>query len=121
RIISRQQHGDHFAQYVIPAAIVEGAIEQALYVPAFNEAISPAALFWPEVRAKWDAERVCLVSIERATGWHHDLWFPGYLWADTENRWTIPGLHFRNDMSSYTLTHERLFDAIRELQRSEPA
>ena len=40
----------------------------ALYVPEFNEAISPKGVLWPQVRARWDDERVCLVSVERETG-----------------------------------------------------
>jgi hypothetical protein len=119
--IMRQQHGDHFVQYVVPASIAGDGIEAALYVPGFNEEVSPACLFWPQARAKWDAERVQLVSIESTAGWYHDLWFPGYLWADTETRWTIPGMQFRDGMETYDLTNEKLFDAVHELQQSEPS
>jgi hypothetical protein len=119
--ISRRQHGAHFSQYVIPAFVVGEAVETALYVPQFNEAISPACLLWPQVRAKWDAQRVQLVSIESTAGWYHELWFPGYLWADTESRWTIPGMQFRDGMETYDLTHQKLLASVDELELSEPA
>ena len=57
----------------------------------------------------------------RKTGWFHDLWFPGYLWADTEGKWRPPGLTYTGGMSSYELQDERLITAFEELLRQETA
>ena len=92
--ITRVQNTARFAHYVVPLAVA-GDDERASYVPEFNEAISSKAALSPHVRARWDSQRVCLVSSERTAGWFHDLWFPGYLWADTEGKWRTPGLHLR--------------------------
>jgi hypothetical protein len=113
--------GERFSHYVIPSSVVAGDLERALRVPKFNEVISPSILFWPQARARWDAERMCLVSIESPAGWHYDLWFPGYLWADTENLWTLPGMHHRDGMEAYDLTSSRLLAAVNDLQQQETA
>jgi hypothetical protein len=117
--IRRVQHGERFAQYVIPAGLFAEARERAGNVPEFNEAISARSFLWPQARGKWDTERICLVSTETPAGWWHDLWFPGYLWADTENRWIVPGIQFHDDMQTYDLRHEPLFAAVRELEEAE--
>lgn len=119
--IRRRQHGERFTQYVLPAAVAGDDIDRACYAPGFNEAISPKAILWPQVRAKWDAQRICLVSVETPGGWRHDLCFPGYLWADTEDRWTVPGMQFRDGMERYGLSHPGLAAAVAELQRAESA
>ena len=117
--IRRRERCPRFAQYVMPKSVVRDDIEQATYIPKFNERISDKALLWPHARARWDDQRVCLVSVETARGWHHDLWFPGYLWADVEDRWTMPGMHYRNGMESYDLNLPLLDRAIEQLTRAE--
>ncbi|MGQ0634802.1 MAG: DUF6687 family protein [Planctomycetaceae bacterium] len=119
--IWRAQLGPRFSRYAIPRAIFGDELESALYVPGFNEVISDKALVWPQARARWDAERICLVSVEARDGWFHNLWFPGYLWADTENRWTVPGMRYRDGMESYELDHPALTEAVHRLQNSETA
>jgi hypothetical protein len=117
--IRRNQHSARFSQYVVPHSVAGDAIDRATYIPKFNEQISPKALLWPQARAKWDDQRVCLVSVEASDGWRHDLWFPGYLWADVENRWTIPGMSYRDGMESYDLDIPAFDDAIRELNETD--
>jgi hypothetical protein len=117
--IRRTEHGTRFAQYVIPSAVGRGKVDRAMYIPKFNERISSKALLWPQARAKWDDQRVCLVSVETAEGWHHDLWFPGYLWADVENRWLIPGMNYRDGMESYDLNLPAFDLAVRQLNDAE--
>ncbi|MSR57872.1 MAG: hypothetical protein EXS05_09380 [Planctomycetaceae bacterium] len=119
--IQRIERGHRLTQYLLPAEVVGLALDRVVYVPGFNEAISSAALLWPQVRARWDSQRVCLVSAEAPGGWHHDLWFPGYLWADTEHLWRVPGIHFNNDMQTYDLSLARLTAAVQGLQRMETA
>jgi hypothetical protein len=119
--IVRTEIGSWIVQYVVPLAVAGDDDERASYAPEFNEAISAKGVFWPHVRAKWDAEQVCLVSVERKTGWFHDLWFPGYLWADTEGLWRVPGLTYHKGMSSYELDNSRLIAAFEALQRQETA
>lgn len=61
------------------------------------------------------------ISVERRTGWFHDLYFPGYLWADTAGRWLVPGMNYHDGMASYDIQHDRLVAAMNELQRQETA
>lgn len=117
--IVRTQHGPRFAHYVIPLSVAGEDDARASYVPGFNEAISEKAVLWPQARARWDDERVCVVSTERAGGWFHAVWFPGYLWADTENRWLVPGMRYHDGMESYDLNHPPLADALARLQSEE--
>jgi hypothetical protein len=119
--IRRSQIAERLALYELPRVIAGDDDTRAAYVPEFNEAISPSAILWPHARAHWDAERACIVSTSRDNGWFHDLWFPGYLWADTEDRWIVPGLTYHDGMASYDLENEQLVAAFAELQGQEPA
>lgn len=119
--ISRTLIGNRLAQYVIPFDVAGDDDARAAFVPEFNEVISETAILWPQVRARWDAEHVCLISVERKTGWFHDLWFPGYHWADTEGKWIVPGMTYYDGMSSYDLDNSRLIAAFVELQRQDTA
>ena len=108
-------------RYVVPLTIAGDDDAPASYAPDFNEPISQKAVLWPQVRARRDAEQVCLVCFERKTGWFHDLCFPGYLWADTEGKWLVPGLTYHDGMRSYDLDNSWLFAAFEQLQRQETA
>lgn len=119
--ISRSLIGEKLAHYVIPISVAGDDDERASYAPDFNETIADVAVLWPQVRARWDAQRVCLQSVERKTGWFHDLCFPGYLWADTEGFWRVPGLTYHDGMGSYDLDNSGLTPAFEELQRREAA
>lgn len=117
--IARREMDARLTHYVIPLTVAGEDDARASHVPEFNEAISPKALLWPQARARWDAERVCLVSIERPDGWFHDLWLPGYLWADTEGKWQVPGLEFHEWLSDYTIHNDQLIAAFERLQHNE--
>ena len=112
---------DRLALYLVPLAMADNSDIRASYVAGFNEQISEKAILWPQVRARWDAERVCLVSTDRKGGWFHDLYFPGYLWADTESKWLVPGMQYHDGMASYDLDNPRLVAAFEGLQRQETA
>jgi len=113
--------GERLAHYVVPEVVAGDDDCRGSYVTELNEVISSKAVLWPHVRARWDAERVCLVSVGRATGWFHDLWFPGYLWADTAGRWLVPGMTYHDGMASYEIRNLALIAAMRELQQQETA
>ncbi len=117
--ILRTEIGPRLVQYVVPLAVAGDDDERAAHAPEFNEEISQKAVLWPQTRARRDAQQVCLVSVERKTGWFHDLWFPGYHWADTEGLWRVPGLTYHDGMSSYDLDNPRLIAAFEALQRHE--
>ncbi|MBL8848428.1 MAG: hypothetical protein JNG89_02040 [Planctomycetaceae bacterium] len=119
--IVRTQPGERFAHYVVSLLIAGDDDARAAYVPQFNEAISDKCALWPHVQSRQDDQRVRLVSTERRDGWFHALWYPGYLWADTEFRWRTPGITYRDGMESYDLDHPALFDALQELQSLETA
>lgn len=117
--IVRREMDDHLTHYVVPFVVAGKDDSRLSYVPEFNEVISQKALLWPQARACWDAQRICLVSTERENGWLHDLWFPGYLWADTEGRWLVPGFTFHDGMSRYHIHNPRLITAFEQLQQQE--
>jgi hypothetical protein len=116
--IQRTEHHGRFVHYTVPKHLADEALESALRVPKFNAMITDDLLFWPQARARWDREKVQLVSIESTNGWYYDLWYPAYLWAETPKSWRAPGLHFTAN-SSYTLSYEPLKAAARDLEKRE--
>ena len=116
--IVRRKINSQFTQYILPTSLANND-QQAAYIPGFNELISDEVILWPQLRARWDSERVCLVSTERPSGWFHHLCFPGYLWADTECRWYPTCMNYHDCMSSYVISDEALIAAVRALQERE--
>ena len=102
--ITRRVHHHRFVHYAVPRDLCANRLDAALRVPQFNALISDDVLFWPQARARWDGERVQLVSIETSEGWHHDVWYPSYLWAETPNSWRAPGLDFTGNSNGYKLS-----------------
>jgi Family of unknown function (DUF6687) len=122
--VAREVLGQHFAHYVIPRRLVESGgsdLSRALRVPGFNAPLSSECLLWPQARARFDRERVHLGSVEAAAGWYHDLWYPGYAWADTPRSWRPTGLRAQGDSNAHVLDHPALADAVAELARLERA
>lgn len=107
------------AHYAIPLSVSAGEFDRCLHVPSFNEALSRRGLLSPQARARADAERVQLVSVESRAGWHHDLWFPGYIWADTATLWRPPGVEPTGDLHMQRLRHAPLASAVATLGRLE--
>jgi len=99
--------------------LCEDRLDAALRVPPFNSRISDTVLFWPQARARWDRDKVQLVSLEMPEGWYYDLWYPSYVWADTPNSWRPPGLDFNNDSHGYRLWFPPLEAAAGDFQRRE--
>lgn len=118
--VMRRVLGEHLAQYVIPRRLSDD-VTRALRVPGFNAPLSSECLLWPQARARFDRERVHLVSVEAEAGWYHDLWVPGYAWADTPRSWRPAGLRADGDSNTHLLVHPSLADAVTELARLERA
>ena len=74
-------------------------------------------LLLPQARAKRDAQRLQLISVQAGEGWFHDLLYPGYCWAETPDRWRPPGLVLGD--GNYRLDHAPLHQAAGELNRVE--
>jgi hypothetical protein len=90
-------------------------------IPAFNVPFSRPALLWPHARAKFDRERAHLVSIATREGLYYDLWYPGYVWADTVTLWRAPGVKSAAGSNQHTLECSPLTRAVAELTRLETA
>ncbi len=101
--------------YAIPLSLGESEPDRCMHVPSFNEALSRRSLLSPQARARTDAERVQLVSVETPAGWHYDLWFPGYVWADTATLWRPPGVVPSGDLHMQRLRHAPLASAVAAL------
>jgi hypothetical protein len=119
--VARKVLGEHFAHYVIPRRLADSDFPRAVRVPSFNAPLSSECLLWPQARARFDRERVHLVSVEAEAGWYHDLWYPGYTWADTPRSWRPAGLSAQGDSNNHVLDHAALADAVDGLARLERA
>jgi hypothetical protein len=119
--VARKVLGDRFAHYVIPRRLAGSDLPRALRVPGFNAPLSSECLLWPQARARFDRERVHLVSVEAEGGWYHDLWYPGYVWADTPRSWRPAGMNAEGDSNAHILDHPALANAVDGLARLERA
>lgn len=118
--IQRHPLTDWFVAYYVPKALSHGRTDEFLSVPKFNEPLSERLAFWPQVRNRWDEEKIQLVAIETDNGIHYDLWYPGYVWADTEGLWRPPGLMLPENAGSFQAIHwPELSKVIQELNRLE--
>lgn len=119
RVRRRESH-ERFVLYELPAEVCADELERASAVPEFNEALSDRCLVWPQARNRQDGEKVQLVACEMPGGWHFDLWYPGYMWADIADRWRAPGYETIGGMSDYRLDHPPLTQAVAALRDREP-
>ncbi len=117
--IERSRLHERFTHFHLPASVVGGHIELALDVPAFNAPLGAPVPLLPQVRNRQDRERVQLVSIEADQGWYYDLYYPGYMWADTPRSWRAPGLAFSGSKNGYYYGHAPLDDAVVQLAEAE--
>ena len=117
--IARREYHNRFVHYDVPADLCQwharGRFARAAIQCGDN---SDDVLFWPQARARWDREKVQLVSLETSEGWYYDLWYPSYLWAETPNSWRAPGLDFTSN-SQYALSYAPLDAVAREFQGRE--
>lgn len=118
--VKRHVYHHRFTTYLLPADVCAGEPQRASAVPSFNEALSDRCLLWPQARNRLDGQKVQLVACESEHGWHFDLWYPGYMWADFVDRWRAPGYETVGGMSDYRLDHPPLTRAIADLRNREP-
>jgi hypothetical protein len=117
--VERTPHGRRFVHYRVPQRLAEGRLGDWLVVQPFGQSLAAAGLLAPQARARLDGERVQLLSVESAAGTYHDLWYPGYAWAETPQRWRPPGLAPAGSSNEHTVDHEPLCAAARDLAADE--
>jgi hypothetical protein len=119
--IARTVLDAHVVHYAMPRSLASRALAAALHVSAFCVPLSRAALLLPQARAKHDAQRAQLVSVETDDGHYYDLWLPGYTWAETVDLWRPPGVTRTASVNSYELQLAALDELVAELTRLETA
>lgn len=106
--------GERFASFVYPSTIPP---EAAHTVPALNQLVDTSIAIWPQVRNRRYGQRLQLLSSPADRGrWRHELWAPGYCWAETPDRWTLPGLVSTGDSNRWLVDDDRLGQAVATLQ-----
>lgn len=118
-IIERQELTPWFVVYRVPRTLSKGKLEKFLQIPNANEPISERLAFWPQVRNRWDEEKIQLIAIESENGIHYDLWYPGYVWADTRGLWRPPGLILPKKGGLLQIAWPALAKVIQELNEIE--
>lgn len=118
--IQRYDVTPRFVAYHVPKTLLQGRVDEFLRIPNFNEPLSQRLAFWPQVRNRWDEEKIQLVATETDNGIHYDLWYPGYIWADTEGLWRPPGVRLPEIAGGFQAIHwPELSKVIQELNRLE--
>lgn len=110
--------GDRFVAFTYPRLDGEDR-ERAVNLGSMNQVVDDSVWLWPQVRNLDYGQRVQLVAIPGDGGWFYDLWLPGYAWAETPNRWAVPGLKSTGDSNVWLLRHPPLTAAVDELNRRE--
>ncbi|BCU83197.1 hypothetical protein JIR001_29800 [Polycladomyces abyssicola] len=106
--------------YAIPRHLAEASLIKALHIPTFNAPLSDDMWLHPQTRNRLDREKVHLVSVDTERGTYYDLWYPGYMWADTPNSWRAPGFYFSGSTNGYYYGHRPLEKAVEKLGAIEP-
>ncbi len=119
--IIREELNERIVSYHVPKETTKGDDKTYLNTAKFNEPISERLAFWPQVRNRRDAQKLQLVSIETEKGIHHELFVPGYCWADTVGLWQPPGLVPAEDVLHGNKLHwDDLSKVVAELNAREP-
>ncbi|MBX9786987.1 MAG: hypothetical protein K2Y08_06585 [Alphaproteobacteria bacterium] len=98
--IERREISHRLTAYFVPQTLSKGKVKEFLQIPKFNEPLSEEFPFWPQVRNRLDEEKIHLVAVATESGIHYDLWYPGYVWADTQGLWVPPGLILPDSMEA---------------------
>jgi uncharacterized protein DUF6687 len=116
--VRAERFGEHFVAFTIPH-LSESDLARALRVPPFNPLIDESVWLWPHSRNHDHGQCVQLVSVLADDGWFHDLWLPGYVWAETPDRWRVPGLRSTGDSNVWSIEHPALFEQVSTLRTLE--
>ena len=98
-----------------------GELGTMLTVPPLNAIVDHSVWMSPVVRNREHGQRVQLVSIPVDGAWFHDVWAPSYCWAETPDRWLLPGLVTTSDSNRWAIEHEPLRAAIEALEAEDGA
>ncbi|MBI4243959.1 MAG: hypothetical protein HY606_07710 [Planctomycetes bacterium] len=116
--IKRREYSRRFVGFLFSSKLAGGIIEKALMIPEFNALLTDRVILPPQVRNRLDKDKVQLVSVENGGLYYHDLFYPGYMWADTPNSWRAPG--FRSgSLNGYTFDFQPLKEIVNKLQGLE--
>lgn len=117
--IERVQFGARAVHLRVPEHLAAPDLARCLAVPRFDADLNAPVLLAPQARAKRDAQRLLLMSVQAGDGWYHDLLYPGYCWAETPDRWRPPGLLRDEGRQQHRLDHAPLRQAAAELNAAE--
>lgn len=118
-LIRRRVLHHRFVHFVVTQAAHKGDVDRALRIAEFNASLDDSCLLRSVERNRHDAERVQLVSVETEGGWYHDIYYPGYMWALTINRWRAPGFWEGESSNTWYFRYAPLEEALEKLQRRE--
>lgn len=118
-LIQRVVYHHRFVSWRILRAAHGGKLERALHVSSFNASLEDGSLVHPVLRNQLDGKRVQLVSVETEGGWHHDLHYPGYMWALTVDRWRAPGMWESESSNAWYFRYAPLEEALARLNALE--
>jgi hypothetical protein len=117
--IERIELGPRAVHFRVPAHVAAADLASCLAVPRFDADLAAPVLLLPQARARRDAQRLQLISVQTGSGWTHDLLYPGYCWAETPNRWRPPGLVLDAVHETFRLDHPPLQHAAAALNATE--
>jgi len=118
-VLRRRPLHRRFTAFEIPRAFHGDDLEAALKVNEFNANLDDGSLLHFVARNRLDADRVQLVSVEAESGWHHDLCYPGHMWALTVDRWRAPGFWEGETSNTWYYRYAPLEEALARLQARE--
>lgn len=117
--IKRSVINSRYTHYHIPLKIAVQNMINTMKVPHFNALFREDMLLWPQVRNYFDDQKIQMVSVEVKDGFHYDLYYPGYMWAETPNRWRAPGFTNNDSVNVYYYGYQPLSEAVENLNRIE--
>ncbi|MBS7531210.1 hypothetical protein IC619_011950 [Hazenella sp. IB182353] len=118
-VIQRKVYHERFVHYHVPFDVAKGKLDSFLHIPSFNAPLQLDVSLPPQARYQYDSDKVHLVSIATEEGYHYDLWYPGYMWADTPTSWRAPGFHFTGSTNGYYFGYAPLEEVVKRLSELE--
>ncbi len=118
--VSVERVAPHLVAFLLPS-LADDDLAPALRVPPHNALVDGSVWLWPHVRNRAHGESVHLVSVPSPDpgAWFHDVWLPGYTWAQTPDRWRPPGATPTGGSNVWAVDHPALDRAVAHLARAE--